>query len=67
MAMTSAERQREYRRRQAAGRSELALLRGEIARLEADLEQALQAPAVPRCEDCGTPLACPACHGSDSA
>jgi hypothetical protein len=72
MAKTSAERQQDFRRRVNAatitalgGLLEEALER--CADLEADLERALARTAPARCPDCGTPLACPSCHGSDSA
>jgi len=64
MPKTSAERQRDYRERQAGKRRELARLRALVADLEAELEQARDPRNVTsRCETCGTALACPSCHG----
>jgi rubrerythrin len=75
MPKTSAERQRDYRTRQAAKRRELARLREENDRLasalaesEAEREQARESRNVTRCQNCGTDLACPSCNrGEDWA
>lgn len=75
MAKSAAERQQEFRKRVNA--AALVALEGELASalereeqwraavadLEADLEQARSAPAPARCQECGTALACPQCHG----
>ena len=72
MARATAERQQEFRKRVNAGtvkllqskldsaiehETELAVT---VAGLEAELEQARAAAS---CPHCGTPLACPQCHG----
>ena len=45
------------------GRSETEDLRALVADLEADLEQERNDRRTPRCQQCGTALACPRCHG----
>jgi hypothetical protein len=76
MARTTADRQREFRKRvnaaaMAALEAELAAALGResqmaaaVSGLEAELEQARSAPAPARCRECGTALACPQCHGA---
>ena len=67
MARTTAERQQEFRKRvnaaaMAALEKELAAALEREERLEAQIEQATSRHAG-TCAQCGTALACPACHG----
>ena len=67
MARTTAERQQEFRKRvnaaaMAALETELAAALEREERLEAQIEQATSRHAG-TCAQCGTALACPACHG----
>jgi hypothetical protein len=57
MAKTAAEKQRDYRRRQAAARLELRSLRAQVDALTAELERAQSV-----CARCGGALACPSCY-----
>ena len=69
MAKTAAERMREYRKRQAGARRDLATLREENGRLAEDLAAAEASLEQARdrysgvCREHGTALACPQCHG----
>jgi cell division protein FtsB len=73
MGASAAERQRDYRRRQAAARDELEVLRARVPALEADverlsaeLEDALASRSAGRCAVHGTELACPRCYREGS-